>query len=220
MEKVKGWWFGPETKRLGYGDGRQIRIGRTHKVKGEIIPCKSGLHLSRCIIDALEYSPGPIIYKVEGSGEIHPHGSPIDKFACSERTYLAGGFDCSKILHKFSRLCALDVIHLWDAPEIVVQYLKTGDESLRDAARAAARAAAARDAAGGAARGAARAGARGAAWAAARAAAWATARAAARAAARGATRAAAWDAAWAAARAKQNKRLTGMINRAINESRR
>ena len=42
-------------------------------------------------------------------------------------------------------MCALDVIHLWNPPSIVIEYLKTGDEKIRaaasDAARAAARAA-------------------------------------------------------------------------------
>jgi len=33
----------------------------------------------------------------------------------------------------------LDVIHLWDAPAVVREYLETGDESKRDAAWAAAR---------------------------------------------------------------------------------
>jgi hypothetical protein len=46
------------------------------------------------------------------------------------------------MLREFARWCALQVIHLWDAPDVVRQYLETGDESLRAAARAATRAAA------------------------------------------------------------------------------
>lgn len=34
---------------------------------------------------------------------------------------------------------ALDVVHLWDAPDVVVKYLRTGDEQIRDAAWDAAR---------------------------------------------------------------------------------
>ena len=138
MKAITGWWFGTTDKKLANGDGRLIRIGRTHKVKKKIIPCEYGLHLSKWIIDALRYAPGPVIYKVQGSGIIVPHGNPIDKYACSERTYLAGGKDISEALRKFARLCALDVIHLWEAPNIVVEYLKTGDEKLKDAAGAAA----------------------------------------------------------------------------------
>jgi hypothetical protein len=166
METIKGWWFSTTEKKLRNGDERRIIIGRTHKVKGEIIPCESGLHLSPRIIDALNYAPGPVVYRVQGSGIIIPHGDPIDKYACSERTYLAGGIDCTEILRKFARCCALDVIHFWDAPEIVVEYLKTGKEKIKDAAWDAARAAAG-DAAWAAA------------WDAARATAWDAARAAA-----------------------------------------
>jgi hypothetical protein len=133
-KKVDGWWFTKE-KRLPNGDGRKIKLGITHKVKGELVPCKWGLHLSIRIIDALRYASGPIIYRVQGSGVVIPHGNPIDKYCCSERTYLSGGIDCSDILRKFRRLCALDVIHLWKAPDIVIKYLKTGDENIRAAAR-------------------------------------------------------------------------------------
>ena len=146
MKQVKGWWFGTTDRKLLNSDGRKIVIGKTHKVKGEIVPCEHGLHLSKKIIDALQYAPGPVIYKVVGSGVIVPHGNPVDKYVCSERTYIAGGIDLTDTLRLFARKCALDVIHLWDAPEIVVRYLKTGDESIRDVARDAAKAAA-RDAA-------------------------------------------------------------------------
>ena len=199
MKKIKGWWFAEDSRELANGDGRKIKLGITHKVKGEIIPCKNGLHLSPKILDALTYAPGNIIYMVEGTGTIVPHGNPIDKYACSERTYISGGIDASKTISKFARLCALDVIHLWDAPEVVVRYLKTGDVDIRAAAARAAERAATDSA-----------------WAAARAAAdsaraaadsaWAAARAAARAGA---------DSAWAAAQSKQNARLTRMIKRII-----
>ena len=137
MKTIMGWWFAKEDKRLANGDGRRIKVGKTHKIKGEIIPCRHGLHLSPKILDALRYAPGPILYKVQGSGTIIPHGNPIDKYACSERTYLAGGIDISEMLYKFARMCALDVIHLWDAPDVVISFLKTGKEELQDAAIAA-----------------------------------------------------------------------------------
>ena len=137
MKTVKGWWF-TTSKKLPHGDNRKITIGKTHKVKSEIIPCKNGLHLSKRIIDAQFYAPGHVIYRVVGSGVIVPHGDPIDKYACSERTYIAGGIDIEDTLRLFARKCALDVIHLWDPPKIVVRYLKTGDESIREAAGAAA----------------------------------------------------------------------------------
>ena len=137
MKQVTGWWFGREDRKLGYDDDREIVIGKTHIVVGEIIPCKRGLHLSKRLLDALNYAPGPVIYKVRGSGIIVPHGDPVDKYACFERTYLAGGVDISETLRAFARSCALEVVHLWNAPEIVIEYLKTGDRKLRAEAQAA-----------------------------------------------------------------------------------
>ena len=211
MEQIKGWWFGTTDKKLLYDDNRKIVIGETHKISGDIVPCHHGLHLSKRIIDALNYAPGPVIYRVVGSGVIIPHGDPVDKYACSERTYIAGGIDISNTLRLFARKCALDVIHLWNhPPDIVIKYLKTGDEAIRAAACAAAYAAAC--AAAGAASWAAAyaaAGVAGASWAVARdaagAASWAAAYAAAGdagaswAAARDAACAASWVAAYAAA---------------------
>ena len=167
-DELIGWHF--STGKLGYGDGREIVIGKTHKVKGPLELCDRGLHAAERIIDALQYAPGPMVYKVRLHGEIL-RGD--DKACATQRTYLAG-FDATDILRLFTRQCALDVIHLWDAPDVVKRYLETGDESLRAAARAAAR-----GAAGAAARDAARAAARDAAWDAARDAAWAAAGAAA-----------------------------------------
>ena len=125
------WWFSENSKRLGYGDNRKIKIGRTHKVEGELILCKHGLHASKRIIDALKYARGSIIWKVRLGGVI-VHAT--DKSVASERTYISGGIDVSDVLGKFIRMCALDVIHLWKAPSEVVEYLKTGKEALRDAA--------------------------------------------------------------------------------------
>ena len=156
MKTVKGWWFTTTDRKLLNNDQRPIVLGETHTVTGKIIPCQHGLHLSKRIIDALNYAPGPVGYRVQGSGVIVPHGNPVDKYACSERTYLSGGIDVSETLRTFARKCALDVIHLWEIPGIVRRFLETGDESIRDAARAAARAAAG-DAAWAAARAAARA---------------------------------------------------------------
>ena len=142
---MKAWYFSENPPRLRYGDGRKIKAGITHKVKCEPVLCEAGLHGSVRPIDALEYAPGPYIWRVELGGQI-VRGD--DKAVATKRTYL-WGYDATETLGKFARLCALDVIHLWNAPDIVVRYLKTGDESLWAAAWTAARAAraAARDAA-------------------------------------------------------------------------
>lgn len=131
---MKAWYFSETDCRLRFGDGREVKAGETHKVDGNIHLCLNGLHASKNIRDALLYAPGCYVWRVELGGTID-HGS--DKMAASERTYL-WGYDASDVLRKFARMCALDVIHLWYAPDVVISYLKTGDESLRAAAWAAA----------------------------------------------------------------------------------
>ena len=216
-DHIDGWWFSV-ARVLPHGDGRRIEIGHTHHVHGTITPCENGLHLSVNALDALNYAPGNIIWRVRGFGTIVCN---TDKAACSDRKYLRGGIDVSDVLRNFARLCALDVISLWDAPYTVRQYLRTGDPRIRDAAWAAAGAAAgaaawdaARATAGAAARAAARATAGAAAWATAWDAARDAAGAAAWDAAGAAARATAWDAAWDA----QNKRLVRMLLAAIREA--
>ena len=108
--------------------------GTTHTVDGEIVPCKNGLHSSERPIDALRYARNGIVWRTRSSGTI-VRGD--DQIAASERAYLAR-LDATAILRDFARKCALDVIHLWDAPDVVRRFLETGDESLRDAARDAA----------------------------------------------------------------------------------
>jgi len=65
MKPIKAWHFVSENKKLGYDDGRIVRKGRTYKVNCEPVLCKSGLHGSVRILDALNYAPGPILCRVE-----------------------------------------------------------------------------------------------------------------------------------------------------------
>ena len=129
---VTAYHFTTDTLR----DGRPIpAIGETLRHEGKIELCKSGLHASMCPWDALSHAPGPLLHRVVVGGEIL-YGN--DKLVASERTIRAS-IDATDLLRSFARQCALDVIHLWDAPDVVRKYLETGDESLRAAARAAAR---------------------------------------------------------------------------------
>ena len=133
---MKAWHFVRANKQLGYGDNRIVQVGQTYRYEGKepIELCKRGMHGSVKIMDALKYAEGNIICRVELSGDII-HGD--DKVVATERKVLAM-IDGEKVLRKFACMCALDVIHLWDAHEIVVRYLKTQDESIRHEARAAA----------------------------------------------------------------------------------
>jgi hypothetical protein len=192
--EIMGWWFAASDE-LPHGDGRKVVVGETLTVDGKIVPCEHGLHASVDPLDALQYTPGAILYRVRLSGTIVAHDN--DKYAASERTAIAKR-DSTQMLWAFARKVALSVIHLWDAPTIVREYLETGDESKRAAAWTAA-GDAAWTAAGSAAS-------RSAAWAAARAAAGDAAWTAAGDAAR-----AAWDAAGDAARAAARKLFNEMV---------
>jgi hypothetical protein len=109
---------------------------------GAVEMCKSGLHASRHPFDALLYAPGPTLRLVEVE-QVQQEIS--DKLVCRRRRTVVK-IDATPLVMEFARWCALQVIHLWDAPEVVKCYLETGDESFRDAARNATRAAAGGDA--------------------------------------------------------------------------
>jgi hypothetical protein len=137
--EVLAWYFAEENKRLRYGDNRKIVVGESHHFNGEPKLCERGLHGSVRILDALQYAPGPMVYRVELSGTMDIGD---DKIAATNRKYLSGGIDISDVLREFVRKQALSVAHLWDMPEVTKKYLETGNESIRFAARSAAIAAA------------------------------------------------------------------------------
>lgn len=169
--------------------GATLRDGRPVPADGEwlvydgpVVLCGSGLHASRRPWHALQFAPGATLCLVEVTDIV----AEEDDKLVARRRRIVRRVDLTADLRAFARQCALGVLHLWDAPDVVRRYLETGDETLRDAAWDAAWA----DEGG-------------AACAAARNAALADerdyARTAAWAAARNAARTAAWDAAWDAA---------------------
>lgn len=123
---------------LGNNDNRIVTVGETITVEGTPVLCQHGLHASARIIDALEYCPeGEVaLCRVELGGEVL---HDTDKSVAQTRTIIAmlPVEKTNAILREFARWCALSVVHLWDAPDVVRQYLETGDESLSEAARAA-----------------------------------------------------------------------------------
>lgn len=204
------WHFLPIDKRLVYGSREVVEVGKTLSVDGELKLCHHGFHMCVQPLDALNYAQGALACRVYPGERIL---TDTNKIVSNARTIIWMA-DATKTLQDFARWCALEVIHLWKAPDIVKQFLETGDESLRSNARAAAGAAARAAAAG------TWDAARDATWAATRAtstaAAWdAAARDAARAAAGAAARGTAWpttravsrDAAWD----RQNTKLTEML---------
>jgi hypothetical protein len=135
---IVGYHFTGEKLR----DGRAIPpIGEWLEHDGPVEPCTSGLHASIDPFDALKYAPGNLLHRVELEGDLISHGDPVDKWV-GRRRRIMESIDAEKLLREFARWCALQVVHLWECPPVVRQYLETGDESLRAAARDAASAAA------------------------------------------------------------------------------
>ena len=192
-EQIYGWHFVGSKLR----DGRPVpKDGVWLRHEGQIKICASGLHASRRPWNALQYAPGATLCYVECRGDVQEE---IDELVCRERRIIMRA-DVTETLLYFARMQALSVIHLWasEPPDVVLDYLMTGDESLRNAASAATTATA-RGATTATARGAASATTRGAASSAASYAAWDATSAATSAATRGAVWSAAWYAAWGAA---------------------
>ena len=127
MTKIQAWHFTSGTLR----DGRPIPAdGEALHHDGPMVMCKSGLHWSRTPLAALGYAPGATLCRVEVWGDVVEDD---DKGIARNRVIL-WRMDATDLLREFARRCALDVAHLWDAPEIVLDYLRTGDETKRRAA--------------------------------------------------------------------------------------
>jgi hypothetical protein len=128
---ILAWHFvrGDRTLR----DGRPLVVGEWLEHTGPLVLRKSGLHACVRAMDALMYAPGPVACRVECDGETL---RDADKLVCRRRRAI-WAVDATDTLRVFARRCALDVIHLWDAPEVVRRYLY-GDESARASAEDAA----------------------------------------------------------------------------------
>jgi len=136
-KKIDAWWFSA-SDCLPHGDGRLIVVGESHSVGGDIVLCDNALHASRDPFDALTYAPGQYLYRVRCWGDVVEDD---DKLGARYREYVDMR-NATNTLRKFAREQALSVIHFWEAPPVVKEYLEAGDETLRAAACTASREAA------------------------------------------------------------------------------
>ena len=221
-DKMKAWHFTGEKLR----GGREIpKDGEWLNHSGELKMCESGLHASTRLIDALKYSPGSTICRVEISGETI---KDTDKVVARKRKIL-WRLDATMILHEFACLIAEKALkeakvtdeRCWNAIKVKRQWMqkKATDEELGAASSAASSAAesAAYSAACRAVNSAASA-----AWSAAYSAAYSAAESAARSAAWSAAESAAYSAAesaaYSAAKSANNKILERLVMKAHNKA--
>ena len=94
--------FLPESKTLGFKDGREVRVGETLTVEGEPVLCERGLHASPSVRDALAFLRGPVLTVVRLGGVVL-HAD--DKSVGTERTCLWMK-DVSQTLRIFACDCA------------------------------------------------------------------------------------------------------------------
>lgn len=195
---IRAYHFVGKTLR----DGSPIpEDGEWLRLKGPISICRTGLHASRHVSDALQFAPAATLCLVDMSRDITEQK---DKLVARCRRIVAR-FDATKLLRADARLSALSVLKYWEGevPQSVMDWLTTGDEQYRIAAWSAARSAS---------------------WGAARSAAesvaWSASRSAAESVAWGASRSAsesvAWSAAWSevrsAARSAARDRLQASVD--------
>jgi len=109
---IKAWHFAAQDRKLGYGDGRVIVKGRTLKYTGKepIKLCERGLHASVRLVDALQYAAGPVICRVELSGEI-VRGN--DKLVATERKCL-WWIDATDVLWEMACWSAEQSLPIWE----------------------------------------------------------------------------------------------------------
>ena len=131
-ETVFGWHFVNDTLR---GGSPIPKNGVWLPKIDNILMCRSGYHGSSNPFDALKYAPGPVLCRCEYRGEIV---WDTDKFVAQERRIIDRA-DVTELLVYFARMQAISVVHLWDAPDLVLDWLMTGDKNLRAAAQDAAR---------------------------------------------------------------------------------
>lgn len=130
---TEAWHFVGNTLR----DSRPVPADGEWLVHtGPVGICSTGLHASRRPWHALQYAPGSTLCRVECDDVVTEQD---DKLVCRRRRIVERA-DVTETLRYFARMQALSVIHLYDdPPDVVLDYLMTGDESIRAAARDAAR---------------------------------------------------------------------------------
>ena len=125
---MKAWHFLYEGNKMRDGaiapaDGVPLVFN------GKPILFQQGLHASLHPFDAITHAPGPVLCLVECGGVVIKRDN---KIVCTERTIIAR-MDAADMLRYYARQRALSVVHLWNAPDAVLDYLM-GDNAARGAA--------------------------------------------------------------------------------------
>jgi hypothetical protein len=113
--------------------GEKLRNGEAIPPNGEWLSvdksklkmCEFGLHASEHPFDALNYAPGFTLCLVDIDSKILRQNDKV----CAEKRRIVARFDAKELCLKFARDCASDVLHLWNAPQVVKDFLATGENA-------------------------------------------------------------------------------------------
>ncbi len=108
--RLHAWWFSSayvlsrsphaSAHASAHDTNRQIALGHTHTIVGNLVPHKNGLIASARPLDALIWASGPVIWRVALGGTVIEQNGQL---YAAERTCVAGGVDASAALLKFCR---------------------------------------------------------------------------------------------------------------------
>lgn len=86
--------------RLSFDDGRPVRVGEALEIPADRRPqlCEFGMHASTRILDALRYSIGPMLCRVEVSDDIDDSCFDRSKFCGRRRAVLWAGRLTKRVL--------------------------------------------------------------------------------------------------------------------------
>ena len=105
MTTIMAWHFrgADAAGRPVLRDGRLVPpVGEWLEHDGPVAVCTSGLHASRCILDALRYAPGCWLHRVECEGIV---AEAADKLVCRRRRVVASA-DMTWALVTWAEWCA------------------------------------------------------------------------------------------------------------------
>ena len=110
QDGILAWHFLRPDRRLRYkdnqpcelGEGDLVEEGKTLSYDGELELCRSGMHGSIKVLDALQYVPGYVVSRVKLWGSVVRSD---DKIVASHRTCL-WILDQEDVMHEFACWCA------------------------------------------------------------------------------------------------------------------
>ena len=103
MKKYTAFHFSNKSGNLGFGDGREIRVGETLSVDCKPKLCEIGLHGSQSVVDALGYASGARLWKVEIWGNVD---CGDDKLCGNNRRAVVDYGEILPIIVEFAKWCS------------------------------------------------------------------------------------------------------------------